>query len=63
MNFDFIKSNRFWAAVIGAVSMYLESKGIIGQAEMILIASIMAAHIGIRTVDRFAEKNGGADTK
>lgn len=51
-NFAFLKSNRFWSLVIGAVSMYLQAKGIIGDAEMILIATITSGFIVIKTVDR-----------
>lgn len=50
--FSFLKSNRFWAVVIGAVSIYLQSKGLIGDAEMILIATVASAFTIIRTVDR-----------
>lgn len=51
-NFAFLKSNRFWALVIGAISMYLQAKGIIGDAEMILIATITSGFIVVKTVDR-----------
>ncbi len=50
--FDFLTSNRFWALVIGAVSMYLQAKGIIGQPEMVLIATITSGFIVVKTVDR-----------
>lgn len=63
MNFDFLKSNRFWAIVIGAVALYAQTKGWIGEPEMILIGTIMAGHVAVRTVDRFAEKAGSEDTK
>lgn len=58
-NLDFLKSNRFWMLVIGAVTLYLQSKGIIGEAELTLIGTIVAGFIGIRTIDRFGEKVGG----
>jgi hypothetical protein len=50
--FAFLTSNRFWALVIGAISIYLQSKGIIGEAEMILIATITSGFIVVKTVDR-----------
>ena len=56
---EFLKSTRFWALVIGAVTLYLQSKGIIGESELTLIGTIVAGFIGVRTVDRFGEKIGG----
>lgn len=53
--FDFLKAPRFWAMVIGAVSIYLKAKGFIGVEEMTLIATIMGGFITIRTIDRAAE--------
>lgn len=58
LDFSFLSSNRFWALVVGAVSLYAYTKGWIGQAEMDLIAVISFAFIGIRTIDRFGEKIG-----
>lgn len=57
--FAFLTSTRFWTMVIGAVALYLSTKGIIGEAEMILIGTITAGFVTIRTVDRTAEKLGG----
>jgi len=56
---EFLKSTRFWALVIGAVTLYLQGKGIIGESELTLIGTIVAGFIGVRTVDRFGEKIGG----
>jgi len=56
---EFLKSTRFWALVIGAVTLYLQSKGFIGESELTLIGTIVAGFIGVRTVDRFGEKIGG----
>jgi len=56
---DFLKSTRFWALVIGAVTLYLQSKGFIGESELTLIGTIVAGFIGVRTIDRFGEKIGG----
>lgn len=50
--FSFLKSTRFWAIVIGAVSLYLSAKGLIGEAEMVLIATITGGFTLVRTVDR-----------
>jgi len=56
---EFLKSTRFWALVIGAVTLYLQGKGIIGESELTLIGTIVAGFIGVRTIDRFGEKIGG----
>lgn len=48
----FVTSTRFWAIVIGAVSIYLQKKGIFGDAEMFLIATITAGFTVVRTIDR-----------
>ncbi len=54
--FEFLTSSRFWAIVIGALSVYLQAKGYIGQAEMQLIATITAAFTLVRTADRMSEQ-------
>ncbi len=56
MNIDFLKSNRFWAIVIGALSVYAQSKGWIGDPEMVAIATIMGGYVTVRTVDRVGDK-------
>lgn len=50
--FDFIYSTRFWALALGALSIYLEAKGFIGEPERNLIATIVAGFTAIRTIDR-----------
>lgn len=60
--FEFLKSTRFWALVVGSVVLYLQTKGLLGQPEMVLIETILGGFIGIRTVDRFGEKAGAVDT-
>lgn len=54
--FAFIYSTRFWALVIGAISIYLQTKGYIGEAEMVLIATIMGGFVTVKTIDRATEK-------
>lgn len=60
--FDFLTSTRFWALIIGALSIYLQTKGWIGEAEMMLIATVTAGFTTIKTLDRASEyignKNG-----
>jgi len=54
----FLTSNRFWAVVIAAVVLYLSNKGILGMSETVFLETILAAFVGIRTVDRFSERIG-----
>lgn len=61
--FTFLTSTRFWALIIGALSVYLQTKGFIGDPEMILIATVTTGFTAIRTIDRAAEKSGNVDTK
>lgn len=57
--FDFLTSTRFWAMVIGALSVYLRAKGLIGDPEVNLIATLAAGFVAVRTVDRATEKLSG----
>jgi len=59
--FAFLTSTRFWSLVIGSVSIYLKTKGFLGEAEMVLIASIMGGFITIRTVDRTVDQFSGVN--
>lgn len=54
--YAFIASTRFWVMVLGTLSVYLESKGWIGEPERNLIASLAAIFITVRTIDRAAER-------
>lgn len=54
--FKFIYAPRFWALVIGAVSIYAQTKGWIGEAEMTLIATLTGGFITVGTVDRISDK-------
>lgn len=56
---EFLKSERFWAIVINAVTLYLQQKGIIGQAELALITAIIAPFVIVGTVDRVGKNIGG----
>jgi len=53
--FAFLTSNRFWALIIGAVSIYLKAKGIFGEPEMMLISTITAGFITVKTIDKLGE--------
>lgn len=54
--FAFLRATRFWALVIGAVSVYAKMKGWIGEAEMAFLATIAGGFITVRTVDRATEQ-------
>lgn len=54
----FITSNRFWSICIGAIAVYLKTKGLIGEPEMLLVATITSGFVLIRTTDRLGEKLG-----
>jgi len=58
MDYSFLKSNRFWVMIVGAVILYLETKGWIGEAERTLLVTMAGGFIGIKTVDRFSEQIG-----
>lgn len=48
--------------LVGVVAVYLQTKGLIGEPEMVLIAGITGVFTAIRTIDRFGEKAGAVDT-
>lgn len=54
--FSFLYATRFWAMVIAAASIYAQQKGWIGDAEMMLIATITAGFTIVRTADRASEQ-------
>lgn len=53
---DFLRAPRFWVMIAGALSVYLQMKGWIGEPETVLIATISAVFITVKTVDRFGDK-------
>ncbi len=54
--FSFLLAPRFIALVIGALMFYLQTKNIVGEAEMILVNTILAGYITVRTIDRVSDK-------
>jgi len=54
-NFEFLKATRFWVMVLGGISIYLESKGLIGIEERNLIATLSASFVAVRTIDKLNE--------
>jgi len=54
--YKFLTAPRFWALIIGALSIYAQTKGWIGEAEMQLIATISGLFITVGTVDRISDK-------
>lgn len=56
--YSFLTSTRFWVMILGALSIYCEAKGWIGEPERNLIATISTVFITVKTLDRGAEKMG-----
>ena len=57
MNLDFLKSSRFWCLVVGALTIYLKTKGYVGEPEMLLVNTILGGFIAIRSLDRVGDKS------
>lgn len=55
-DWEFLKSRRFWALVIIAILKVLNTEGILPEYLVSGLYTILWGFIGIRTVDRFAEK-------
>lgn len=53
---SFIRAPRFWIMLAGALSVYLQTKGFIGEAEMMLIATVSAGFVAVKTLDRYSDK-------
>lgn len=58
MDLSFLKSNRFWALVIGSL-VYVAEGNFTVDAWLKGLTVFVTGFIGIRTVDRFGEKVGG----
>ena len=58
---EFLSSTRFWALVVGAVFIYLKTKNLIGEAELVLANTILGGFIVIKTVDKAGENIGGGN--
>jgi hypothetical protein len=56
---SFVKAPRFWVMIGGALSIYFETKGWIGEPERNLIATVSAIFVTVATLDRGAEKMAG----
>lgn len=54
-SWGFLKAPRFWALVIGAISVALFTDGFISQAWVTAIGIITGGFVTVRTVDRFGE--------
>jgi hypothetical protein len=61
MDFSFLKATRFWALIIGALVYYGKTKGFIGEAEMVLVETILGGFVAVRTTDRFSEQLGAGE--
>lgn len=58
--FGFLRAPRFWVMVIGAVALYLQAKGFIGEAEMVLIGTLTAGFVTVKTIDRAVDHTAEA---
>lgn len=55
---SFLKSNRFQALIVLAIFFVLGQYNILPAEIVAAITTVLAGHIGIRTIDRAAEKIG-----
>jgi len=55
---EFLKSVRFWKLVIAGVAFALYQDGVVSQAVLSLVETILLGSVAVRTVDRFGEKLG-----
>ena len=51
----FLKSTRFWSLVLLGATIWLKEEGLIQPEFMNFIKLVTVGHIGIRSIDRFAE--------
>jgi hypothetical protein len=58
MDFSFIGSTRFQAAVVIALLQILVNNGVVAPEMAEPLQFVCLTHIGLRTVDRAAEKLG-----
>jgi len=62
MNLEFLKSNRFWAGVVGSLSAVLIAPDFTTNPWFVSLGKFLgllaSVFIGIRTVDRLGEKIG-----
>lgn len=54
--YAFIKATRFWVMILGALSVYGEAKGWIGEPERNFLATVSAIFITVSTFDRGTEQ-------
>jgi hypothetical protein len=60
--FAFLQSNRFWAMVAFVAVLVAQDHGVLSIETASYLTTLLAGFIGIRTIDRFAEKSGSKDT-
>lgn len=58
LDLSFLGANRFWAAVAICVLNILKAFGVLGADIVDPLTVFLFTFIGIRTMDRFAEKTG-----
>jgi hypothetical protein len=60
--FSFLKSNRFWAMVAFVAVLVAQDNGVVSMQTADYLLALLGGFIGVRTIDRFAEKSGATDT-
>ena len=58
IDLTFLRSNRFWSLVLFALSFLLGKIGVFDAVTTNTLLTLFGGFIGIRTIDRFAEKIG-----
>ena len=54
-HFTFIYSSRFWALVMLAISVALNSYGILPQETMNALITLLGGYIAVGTIDKFSK--------
>jgi hypothetical protein len=57
-----LTSNRFWALVALVAVMVASDNGWLTVTTAEYVITLLGGFIGLRTIDRFAEKSGSVDT-
>lgn len=58
MNFNFLKSNRFWFVGLASLFWFLQQMNLLPSELAVPLIMWALASAGIRTIDRFGEKIG-----
>lgn len=59
-HFGFIRSSRFWALVMLALSVALNSYGVMPQETMNALITLLGGYIAVGTIDKFSKASQAA---